>query len=476
MIAFGRGRGALGFLIVGVALGGLDAHAASASAWIHPEDGEDDHGRPHAYLDPTLAVPPASAEEPDYPLAAAFIPADPSNYTKGGIVSYDYVVVHTMQGYYAGSISWFQNPAANVSAHYVMRAEDGEVTQMVRNDDRAWHVGSSNPYALGIEHEGFVDDPSWYTWNTYVSSARLTRWLCDTYGIPIDRNHVVGHVELPNQTHTDPGPHWAWDMYMALVHDVVPSNHVVGVVVDASRTCSLTATTDTWLKRTLEASDALAEHEKCFVPAGTSIEYAHASADMVGHRRLTLVGDHPCVGLPDVEAEAFAYAGHFDGFCPPEDLAAAGVTVALDAGAPVPVEADGSFAFSGVSAGAHVLDVAGEGFLATAAPVDVEVHPGARVVIRIEPEEIPGGDGTSGGGADDGGVDDSESGDAGAEGEQPGSGGTPEGGSGVDPALPDGFGLGDGDDEGCACTSAPHRRPLLVGVLIPLVLRRRRRA
>src|SRR5690606_17606740 len=77
MIAFGRGRGALGFLIVGVALGGLDAHAAPASAWIHPEDGEDDHGRPHAYLDPTLAVPPASAEEPDYPLAAAFIPADP---------------------------------------------------------------------------------------------------------------------------------------------------------------------------------------------------------------------------------------------------------------------------------------------------------------------------------------------------------------------------------------------------------------
>src|SRR5688572_9507084 len=96
--------------------------------------------------------PPTWGEAPDYPLAAAFISADPTNFTQGGISSYDYVVVHTMQGYYGGSISWFQNPVADVSAHYCMRSEDGEITQMVHDDDRAWHVGNSNPYAIGIEH------------------------------------------------------------------------------------------------------------------------------------------------------------------------------------------------------------------------------------------------------------------------------------------------------------------------------------
>jgi hypothetical protein len=111
-------------------------------------DREDHHHRPPEYQDPNLVVPPASGQEPEYPLAAGFVPADSSNYTANGINSYDYVVVHTMQGYYAGSIAWFQNPASNVSAHYCMRSEDGEVTQMVRDQDRAWHVGSSNAYAL----------------------------------------------------------------------------------------------------------------------------------------------------------------------------------------------------------------------------------------------------------------------------------------------------------------------------------------
>jgi N-acetyl-anhydromuramyl-L-alanine amidase AmpD len=102
-------------------------------------------------------------------------------------------------------------PDSVVSTHYVMRSVDGEVTQMVLDKDRAYHVGSSNRYALGIEHEGFVDDPGkWYTWATYSSSALLTRWLTIKHDIPVDRDHIVGHVELPNQTHTDPGGGWNW--------------------------------------------------------------------------------------------------------------------------------------------------------------------------------------------------------------------------------------------------------------------------
>ncbi|PGH46646.1 N-acetylmuramoyl-L-alanine amidase, partial [Streptomyces sp. Ru87] len=52
----------------------------------------------------------------------------------------------------------------------------------------------------------------------YRSSAALTKHLCDTHGIPKDRQHIVGHSEVPGNDHTDPGANWDWDHYMALVN------------------------------------------------------------------------------------------------------------------------------------------------------------------------------------------------------------------------------------------------------------------
>lgn len=167
--------------------------------------------------------------------------ASSSNYTGGrGGNTVQFVVIHTMQGSYAGSISWFRNPAAMASAHYNIRSSDGEVTQMVREGDTAWHAGNwyYNQRSVGIEHEGYVSDPNrWYTEAMYRASARLTRALCDKYRIPIDRQHIIGHYQIPrsgsgapcatNATgcggsggHTDPGnggTQWNWDHFMDLV-------------------------------------------------------------------------------------------------------------------------------------------------------------------------------------------------------------------------------------------------------------------
>ena len=167
------------------------------------------------------AAPPAGdasfgVQSTDYG-PARWVPASSSNYTAGRSAAIDKVVVHVTQGSYAGAISWFQNPAAQVSAHYVIRSSDGEVTQTVRDRDTAWHARSANSSSLGIEHEGWVDDPSWFTDSMYRSSAALTRHLCDTYGIPKDRTHIRGHSELPDNDHTDPGAHWNWAYYMELV-------------------------------------------------------------------------------------------------------------------------------------------------------------------------------------------------------------------------------------------------------------------
>ncbi|WP_010471205.1 N-acetylmuramoyl-L-alanine amidase, partial [Streptomyces somaliensis] len=59
--------------------------------------------------------------------------------------------------------------------------------------------------------------PKDFTPAMYAASARLTAGICARYGIPVDREHVIGHVEVEGTDHTDPGPHWDWDRYMELV-------------------------------------------------------------------------------------------------------------------------------------------------------------------------------------------------------------------------------------------------------------------
>lgn len=149
--------------------------------------------------------------------------------------SYSSVTIHTAQGSYGGTISWFQNNPYSVSAHYVIRSSDGQVTQMVRNSRAAHHVGVHNGTTLGIEHEGYVNNSSWYTNAMYNSSAALVRDFCakyaaiscaNAYSGPAHSGVVVlstaldvkGHQHYSSQTHTDPGINWNWGRYYDLLN------------------------------------------------------------------------------------------------------------------------------------------------------------------------------------------------------------------------------------------------------------------
>ncbi len=487
--------------IVFSSLAPMVASAAPPNSWdIGEADREDHHERPpgwDSFAVPELPPIPIASE---YPLASAFIPADPANYLPDAMVSYDYVVVHTMQGSYNGSISWFQNPDSQVSTHYLMRSVDGDVTQMVLEKDRAYHVGSMNRYALGIEHEGFVEDPDkWYTWATYSSSARLTRWLTIKHDIPVDRDHIVGHVELPNQTHTDPGPGWNWTLYMALIREVVHPGEIRGVAVDRSKACTLTAAVDTVIKRSALAADLNAPEDLCQVPAGAALKYWHARRDIDGHHRLFMPpGEGPCAGVNGLDADGYIIAADFDPLCPDEAIAAAGATLQLDGGAQAIAAADGSFMFV-TGQGGHTIDALADGLYEPASEgVDLAVYPGARLVIALDPVPAPMPDpgdtdtdtdptssDTAGDAGDvSGNPDPTSSGDAGgltASGDpDPASTGLPTGGAPEDPfspmpALPDGY--GQDDAAGCACNqgpSAPDGLLLLTLGLLGLGVRRRR--
>lgn len=130
----------------------------------------------------------------------------------------DMVVVHVTQGDLASAVQAFEDPGHRAAAHYIV-GKDGSVTQMIRELDVAYHAGNRayNERSVGIEHEGFVDRPEDFTDAMYEASARLTARICARYGIPVDREHIIGHVEVPGTDHTDPGEHWDWDRYLKLV-------------------------------------------------------------------------------------------------------------------------------------------------------------------------------------------------------------------------------------------------------------------
>ncbi|MBJ6982231.1 peptidoglycan recognition family protein [Luteimonas sp. MC1572] len=161
---------------------------------------------------------------------AIWDPAHSSNYNASRAAAVSAVTLHTAQGSYAGTISWFKNSTSSVSAHYVIRSSDGQVTQMVRNAHTAWHVRNQNSYTLGIEHEGYVNNSAWYTTAMYNASAALVRDFCAKYsaiscasayrGAPSSGINVLptsvkvkGHQHFTGQTHTDPGINWNWAGY-----------------------------------------------------------------------------------------------------------------------------------------------------------------------------------------------------------------------------------------------------------------------
>jgi N-acetylmuramoyl-L-alanine amidase len=112
------------------------------------------------------------------------------------------IVVHaTASGSLEGVISWFNNPAAQLSSHYTI-GKDGHIVQHVRDEDRAWHAGKSewkgvagvNDYGLGIEMVNWNDGNDPYPEAQHQANVLLCTYLCRKHNIkPED---IVGHVDI----------------------------------------------------------------------------------------------------------------------------------------------------------------------------------------------------------------------------------------------------------------------------------------
>ena len=111
-----------------------------------------------------------------------------------------------------------------VSAHLLID-RDGQLTQFVSFDDRAWHAGQScfggrddcNDYSIGIELEG--TDEEAYTDSQYRSLAQVTGALMVAYPA-ISPERIAGHCELSPGRKTDPGAAFDWALYRKLISGV----------------------------------------------------------------------------------------------------------------------------------------------------------------------------------------------------------------------------------------------------------------
>jgi hypothetical protein len=149
----------------------------------------------------------------------------------------DLVVIHTCEGGYAGCWGWLRNPSAGASAHYVIKEDGSEITQLVREASRAWHVAASyecsragnqqcskngvstNHFSVGIEHAGFASQSSFPN-GQIEASARLTCDIARDGAVPRDRNHIVSHGQLQPWNRTDPGPNWPWSHFIDRVRSL----------------------------------------------------------------------------------------------------------------------------------------------------------------------------------------------------------------------------------------------------------------
>lgn len=139
-----------------------------------------------------------------------WIGADPGNFRKGrvGNPRIELIVIHVIEGTLAAADAWFNDPAAEVSAHYAIGL-NREIHQYVKEEDTAFHAGrvngataalvrlyQANPnyYSIGIEHEGTAT--SEWPDTMYEDSARLVAEIAKRHGIPLDRTHIVGHREI----------------------------------------------------------------------------------------------------------------------------------------------------------------------------------------------------------------------------------------------------------------------------------------
>ena len=168
---------------------------------------------------------------PDSPRVAEVLPSPNCGERIGGPT--DLLILHyTGMATGDGALARLRDPAAEVSAHYLV-FEDGRVVQLVPEAERAWHAGRGfwagitdiNSRSIGIEivHPGHVGGLPPYPDGQIESVIGLCTDILARNAIPAAR--VLAHSDVAPARKEDPGENFPWDRLAAagIGHWVAPA-------------------------------------------------------------------------------------------------------------------------------------------------------------------------------------------------------------------------------------------------------------
>lgn len=102
------------------------------------------------------------------------------NQTPFGMIDVHGLVDHVQMGTEAGSESWFNNPDAQASSHF-MNPKSGQMKQLVDTHDKAWAEAAGNAHWFSCENEGNGEP---LTESQVSNLIGLFNWIHQNYNIP----------------------------------------------------------------------------------------------------------------------------------------------------------------------------------------------------------------------------------------------------------------------------------------------------
>lgn len=285
--------------------------------------------RPEVPIELTLAPPlPRTLATPDFPDAIWFPTSctNKCNTTRNRAI--DAIVIHDTEGGWHASVATLQHDPGK-SAHYIIDEDGSRVGQFIPESYMGWHAGNScwNNRSIGIEHVGYAAKS--FDIELYRKSVELIENILTRHDIPVDRDHIIGHHQVPNPNtigqcvpactldleaciqskdyggasgHYDPGPNWQWCQYMEMLGGSCRCQDTHG---------EWTCTTDgsaMW-----RCNEGLVEKQSCagpceVMPSGTADACEPPEADVDAGPEDASID----VGEPDAKGEDAALDGESD--------------------------------------------------------------------------------------------------------------------------------------------------------------------
>ncbi len=146
--------------------------------------------------------------------SALWFPSDNHGKRRGGLQPSMIIIHYTGMQSVQAALERLSSPEFEVSSHYLISAQ-GEIFQLVSEDRRAWHAGSSywrgwkdiNSRSIGIELDNVGDQPFPFPqMRSLISLCKdiQCRW-------PIWPVNVLGHSDVAVTRKVDPGSKFDWE-------------------------------------------------------------------------------------------------------------------------------------------------------------------------------------------------------------------------------------------------------------------------